>query len=85
MSGEKLDLAEVKKEVCEYIDSIAPDLVEISHAIHSKPELGYEEHCAHPMMRVLRVTLRSSFDRGTATKATRGCAHTPSSMAFIKS
>lgn len=47
MSSEKLDLAEVKKEVCEYIDSIAPDLVEISHAIHSKPELGYEEHFAH--------------------------------------
>ena len=47
MSGEKLDLAEVKKEVCEYIDSIAPDLVEISHAIHNKPELGYEEHFAH--------------------------------------
>ena len=47
MSSEKLDLAEVKKEVCEYIDSIAPDLVEISHAIHNKPELGYEEHFAH--------------------------------------
>ena len=47
MSSEKLDLAEVKKEVCEYIDSIAPDLVEISQAIHSKPELGYEEHFAH--------------------------------------
>ena len=47
MSSEKLDLTEVKKEVCEYIDLIAPDLVEISHAIHSKPELGYEEHFAH--------------------------------------
>ena len=47
MSDEGLGLLEAKQEICSYIDSIAPELIELSHSIHAQPELAYEEHFAH--------------------------------------
>ena len=47
MSSEEFDLVQAKQEVCGYIDSIASELIDVSHSIHAKPELGYEEHFAH--------------------------------------
>ena len=47
MSSEELLLLEAKQKVCSYIDSIAPELIELSHSIHAQPELAYEEHFAH--------------------------------------
>ena len=47
MTSEELVLLEAKQKVCSYIDSIAPELIELSHSIHAQPELAYEEHFAH--------------------------------------
>ena len=47
MKSKEMGLLEAKKEICSYIDSIAPELIELSHSIHSQPELAYEEHFAH--------------------------------------
>ena len=49
MSSEELLLLEAKQKVCSYIDSIAPELIELSHSIHAQPELAYEEHFAHQL------------------------------------
>lgn len=34
------------KRVCDRIDAIAEELIEVSHAIHGRPELAFEEHFA---------------------------------------
>ena len=47
MKSKEMGLLEAKKEICSYIDSIAPELIELSHSIHAQPELAYEEHFAH--------------------------------------
>ena len=44
MKSKEMGLLEAKKEICSYIDSIAPELIELSHSIHAQPELAYEEH-----------------------------------------
>lgn len=33
----------LKKQVCDAIDAMAPALIEVSHAIHAKPELAFHE------------------------------------------
>lgn len=37
------DTAALKKDVCDAIDAMAPDLIDVSHEIHGKPELAFEE------------------------------------------
>ena len=34
------------KRVCDRIDAVAEELIEVSHAIHGRPELAFEEHFA---------------------------------------
>jgi amidohydrolase len=44
VKGEAMDEVEkLKKMVCDGIDAMAPDLVEVSHRIHAHPELAFEE------------------------------------------
>ena len=42
--------ADAKTRVCEIIDDLESELLEISHAIHDEPELCYEEHRAHEIL-----------------------------------
>lgn len=37
---------ELKKTVCSRIDALEGELIDVSHAIHAKPELAFEEHFA---------------------------------------
>jgi len=34
----------IKKDICNYIDSIAETLLDVSHYIHANPELAFDEH-----------------------------------------
>lgn len=43
MSLEKADLEKLKDEVCEAVERMRPDLLRVSHAIHARPELAFEE------------------------------------------
>ena len=45
-----MDIAEAKRRVCDEIDRIAPELLDVSHRIHERPELGFEEHHAHDLL-----------------------------------
>lgn len=45
-----MDLSEAKQRVCEKIDRLTPLLIEVSHEIHSNPELGFDEHLAHDLL-----------------------------------
>jgi amidohydrolase len=38
-----MTIAALKREVCDAIDAMAPALIEVSHAIHAKPELSFHE------------------------------------------
>jgi amidohydrolase len=38
-----MTIAALKREVCDAIDAMAPALIEVSHAIHAKPELSFQE------------------------------------------
>ncbi|WP_422028030.1 M20/M25/M40 family metallo-hydrolase [Pyruvatibacter mobilis] len=40
------DLATLKRETCDRIDALAPELIDISHQIHARPELAFHEHFA---------------------------------------
>jgi len=40
------DLEALKRETCDRIDALAPELIDISHKIHAKPELAFHEHFA---------------------------------------
>ena len=42
--------AELKKQVCDVIDTMAGELVEASHAIHANPEIAFEETFAHGLL-----------------------------------
>ena len=48
LSPERVD--EARRRVMKRVDELAEVLVEASHAIHSHPELGYEEHFAHDLL-----------------------------------
>ncbi|MYJ35254.1 MAG: M20 family metallopeptidase, partial [Acidimicrobiaceae bacterium] len=45
-----MDIADAKRRVCEEIDRLTPELLDVSHRIHSQPELGFEEHHAHDLL-----------------------------------
>ena len=45
-----MELAEAKRRVCDEIDRLAPELLDVSHRIHARPELCFEEHHAHDLL-----------------------------------
>jgi amidohydrolase len=45
-----MDVAALKREVCDAIDGMRAELVRVSHAIHTKPELAFEEHAAAALL-----------------------------------
>jgi amidohydrolase len=45
-----MDAAELKKAVCAAVDDIREELLRISHAIHAKPELAFEEREAAALL-----------------------------------
>ncbi len=45
-----MDIAAAKRRVCEEVDRLAPELLDVSHRIHARPELGFEEHYAHDLL-----------------------------------
>ncbi|MEM7130376.1 MAG: M20 family metallopeptidase [Chloroflexota bacterium] len=58
--------AELKARVCDYIDEMAPRLIQISHQIHANPEIAFEEH---ESMKLLADTVDSNgyaVERGVA-------------------
>lgn len=44
------DLAALKREVGARIDALAPELIDISHRIHERPELAFQEHFASGLL-----------------------------------
>jgi amidohydrolase len=45
-----MEITEAKQRVCDEIDRLAPELLDVSHRIHARPELGFEEHHAHELL-----------------------------------
>ena len=45
-----MDITEAKQRACEEIDRLAPELLDVSHRIHARPELCFEEHHAHDLL-----------------------------------
>lgn len=44
------EIALLKKQACDRIDSVASDLVSVSHQIHARPEQNYEEFFASELL-----------------------------------
>src|ERR1700712_180863 len=71
------DLAAAKERIDAVVSEHAPALLEASHQIHGRPELGFEEHYAHDVLAGvlegagLSVT-RSAYDLPTAFEAVAG-------------
>ena len=45
-----VEIAEAKRRVCAEVDRLAPVLLDVSHRIHARPELGFQEHFAHDLL-----------------------------------
>ena len=45
-----MDIAEAKQRICDEIDRLTPELLDVSHRIHARPELSFEEHHAHDLL-----------------------------------
>jgi amidohydrolase len=41
-----MSAGDLKRDVCEAVDAMRTELLEISHGIHAEPELAFEEHAA---------------------------------------
>ncbi|KAB7739054.1 amidohydrolase [Parvibaculum sedimenti] len=72
----------LKRQVCDAIDAMAPTLIEVSHAIHAKPELAFHEVEAASLLaghleRAGLPVTRSAFGLPTAYAATFGPKGTP--------
>ena len=73
----RMDINEAKQRVCDEVDRLAPTLLDVSHRIHARPELCFEEHYAHQLLtdtiadHGLRVT-RGAFGLDTAFEARAG-------------
>jgi len=67
----------LKQAVCDEVDRITPELVRLSHEIHSHPELNFEEHFAHDLLtdalaRTGLQPVRHAYDLETAFEARTG-------------
>ena len=45
-----MDTAEAKRRVADEVDRLTPVLLDVSHQIHERPELCFEEHFAHDLL-----------------------------------
>lgn len=45
-----MEIADAKRRICEEIDRLAPELLDVSHRIHARPELCFEEYHAHDLL-----------------------------------
>ena len=72
-----MEITEAKERLIAEIDRLSEDLIEVSHRLHERPELCFEEHFAHELLTdVLDVAgvepERGAFDLETAFRATAG-------------
>jgi amidohydrolase len=81
-----MSVAALKRDVCNAIDAMAPELIEVSHAIHANPELAFHEFEAAKLLTAkleaasLPVT-RGAFGLPTAYSSTFGAG--PSEVAIL--
>ncbi len=59
-----MDLTEAKQQIRAEIERLAPTLIEVSHSIHERPELNFEEHHAHEVLTGVISDAGLSVDRG---------------------
>ncbi len=77
-----MTVAALKRDVCAAIDAMAPELISVSHPIHAKPELAFEEFEAAKLLTAkleqhdLPVT-RAAFGLQTAYSSSFGPDKTP--------
>jgi amidohydrolase len=76
------DIAALKERVVAEVDRRSDVLLDASHRIHGRPELGFEEHYAHELLTSLLAdagldTERGAFDVPTAFRATAGSGPGP--------
>ena len=45
-----MEIAEAKQRACDEIDRLTPELLDVSHRIHARPELCFEEQHAHDLL-----------------------------------
>jgi amidohydrolase len=74
---QRMDVEALKRKVCDEVDRIAGDLIEVSHSIHANPELNFEEHHAHDVLtdaiaRAGRQVERGAYEVPTAFSSTTG-------------
>ena len=77
--GETGDEAVVlaKQRVCERVDELAEVLLDASHRIHARPELGFAEHHAHDLLTGILAdhgidVVRSAYGLETAFEGSAG-------------
>lgn len=77
-----MTIAALKRDVCAAIDAMAPELLEVSHAIHANPELAFQEFEAAKLLtsRIEHAGLpvtRGAFGLPTAYASSFGPEGTP--------
>ena len=77
-----MEIAEAKRRVCDEIDRLAPELLDVSHRIHARPELGFEEHHAHDLLTTVLAdhglaVQRRAYGVDTAFEARAGAGDGP--------
>ena len=77
-----MEITEAKRRICEEIDRLAPELLDVSHRIHARPELCFEEHHAHDLLTEVLAdhgldVQRRAYGVDTAFEARAGAADGP--------
>ena len=77
-----MDISEAKQRASAEIDRLAPELLDVSHRIHARPELCFEEHHAHDLLTEVLASHGLAVQRGaygldTAFEARAGGDHGP--------
>ena len=72
-----MEITEAKKRLVAEVDRLSDDLIEVSHRLHERPELCFEEHFAHELLTDVLEDAglepeRGAFDLETAFCATAG-------------
>jgi amidohydrolase len=57
---------ELKARVCDYLDEMAPRLIQISHKIHANPEIAFEEHESMKLLADTAAAHGYGVERGVA-------------------
>ena len=58
------DIENLKERACQFIDTHAQTLIDVSHQIHANPEENYEEHFAADLLCRTSTDLGLSADKG---------------------